>query len=84
MSPTQKALLAALRDVRALALSTEAAADARALGGLTDGERWQRMAARPDGEYVNGQRIRGLKIGTWAALARAGLVECRNGWWGAR
>jgi hypothetical protein len=79
LSTTQAALLTALRKIRAEAEATEAAVNARALGGLTSDEKFQRMGVVFGTTFVGTRTIRGVKYTTYCVLRDAGLLETSNG-----
>jgi hypothetical protein len=75
LTPTQVDLLAVLRARRREADVTEAAAIARAIGGLSETERFERGAMFCRAGLVAGAHV---KTGTFDALVDAGLAERRG------
>lgn len=89
LTETQSRLLNALRAIKAEGVGLIPQHDARAIGGLTDQETAEFLGSRCMGRYVSGRgdismQIPGLSVNTYNALAKRGLIECRNGVWIAR
>ena len=88
MTNTQQQVLSALRYVAVSGGKLIAAANAKAIGGLSPHEVREYIGVYADGErignvHVGSIRIRGASIRTLHALAAAGLVSCRDGVWAA-
>ena len=84
LTETQRAVLSILRAAKVAGQRLLPAHEARAVGGLSDNERNERIGCRPDGQtignvHVGARRVRGASVATLAALVSMGLAENRSG-----
>ena len=81
LTKTQQQVLEAMLARRARGESIIPALNTKALGGLTQREKNEKIGIYPDGEWVGGRVVKGAGIRTLYALLNLGLVRCDEGIW---